>query len=185
MDVLAQAGPIESTPSIILSPELIRTIREQYALDWRGIHGISHWCRVYENGMLLAKQEGVARGVVQLFSVFHDAGRRSEGYDENHGPRGAELARQLRALCPVNDREFLLLVTACSEHTRARCHDDLTVRACFDADRLDLGRVGNKPDPRFLCTPLAKRQETIEWAWRQSMANQLPDNPLGLLTPDL
>jgi uncharacterized protein len=28
--------------------------------------------------------------------------------------------------------------------------DDVTVRACWDADRLDLGMVGIKPDPKRL-----------------------------------
>jgi hypothetical protein len=27
--------------------ELMRAIKEQYILDWGGIHGVSHWARVW------------------------------------------------------------------------------------------------------------------------------------------
>ena len=29
--------------------KLLQAIKGQYALDWQGIHGISHWARVWEN----------------------------------------------------------------------------------------------------------------------------------------
>ncbi|MEN1958120.1 hypothetical protein [Luteimonas changyuni] len=34
---------------------------------------------------------------------------------------------------------------------------------------LDLGRVGIRPDPRRLCTPLARDAGRIERAWRWSL----------------
>jgi uncharacterized protein len=42
---------------------------------------------------------------------------------------------------------------------------------CWDADRLDLGRVGKRPSPRFLGTEYARRKDTIEWAYRRSRSD--------------
>jgi len=41
---------------------------------------------------------------------------------------------------------------------------DVTIQTCWDADRLDLGRVGITPERTKLCTRAAKRQEMIRWA---------------------
>jgi hypothetical protein len=35
---------------------------------------------------------------------------------------------------------------------------DITVQTCWDADRLDLPRVGIQPLPQFLCTEAAKKR---------------------------
>ena len=136
---------------------------------------------MYENGIKLSTQEGVNSRVIQLFSIFHDSRRKNEHNDTNHGNRGAQFALELRDHLPIDDDEFQLLVTACSYHTSADNHDDMTVKACFDSDRLDLGRVGNHPIPELLCTPLAKQKETIEWAYKRSLAHELPNRPFGLL----
>jgi len=164
----------------MISLEILIQIKNHYRLDWYGTHGVIHWSRVYQNGMKLAEQEGVNRTVVQLFSVFHDAQRRNENHDENHGGRGAQLALRLKELCPLTDKEFELLVTACSLHTTSLFHDDITVQACFDADRLDLGRVGKLPNPLYLCTPMAKSASVLNWAYENSLRHVLPDSPFGL-----
>ena len=139
-----------------------------------------HWSRVYENGVKLAEQDGVNIKVVQFFSIFHDSQRRNESTDKGHGDRGAQLALKMRADISLNDDHFSLLTTACSLHTSARTHDNITVQACFDSDRLDLGRVGTMPDAYYLCTPMAKMQETIDWGYNRSRIHKLPDQPFGL-----
>ena len=164
----------------IITHELLEEIKKHYRLDWYGTHGIIHWSRVYENGVRLSEQEGVNLKIVQLFSLFHDSQRRRENRDENHGNRGAQLALRLRDYCQIDDEEFAILVHACAFHTTARNHEDVTIQVCFDADRLDLGRVGTKPDPRYLCTPLAKEKEIIEWGYRKSLIHKLPSLPFGL-----
>lgn len=164
----------------VITTGLLEKFKRQYRLDWYGTHGVIHWSRVYENGMMLAEQDGVNSEVVQFFSIFHDYGRRNEGTDHNHGVRGAELALKMRDDISINDDDFLLLVTACRLHTSARTHDDLTVQACFDSDRLDLGRVGIMPDSKYLCTPVAKIPETIKWGYNRSLVHRLPDHPFGL-----
>ena len=165
----------------IITAELLSIIKEQYQLKWSGIHGVIHWHRVYINGIKLSEQEGVNVRVVQLFSVFHDSQRKNEHRDKNHGKRGAELAIKLRKYCPLDDAEFALLIIACELHTKARDHDNITVQACFDSDRLDLGRVGTMPNSDRLCTPMAKETKTIQWAYHRSLNdNELPDQPFGL-----
>jgi uncharacterized protein len=47
---------------------------------------------------------------------------------------------------------------------------DITVLTCWDADRLDLGRVGIRPAAHRLCTDAARDPAMIEWAYRRSTA---------------
>lgn len=165
----------------IITIELLAEIKKHYKLRWMGTHGIIHWNRVYDNGVMLSEQAGVNPNVVQLFSVLHDCQRKNEHKDPQHGYRGSQLAIKLRAQLPINEDEFQLLTTACSLHTSAETHDNISVQACFDSDRLDLGRVGNYPNPDLLCTPMAKQKETIESAYHRSRYNnELPDQPFGL-----
>jgi len=164
----------------LITLELLAKIRQQYRLNWHGTHGVIHWSRVYENGMKMAEQDGVNVKVVQFFSIFHDSCRENENLDPNHGKRGAKLAIELRDNIPLSNDEFPLLLTACRLHTSARTHDDITVQACFDSDRLDLGRVGKIPNPEFLCTPMAKKADIINWGYKRSLVQQLPKQVFGL-----
>ena len=164
----------------IISNELIWAIKDQLQINWTGIHGVSHLARVYENGLHLAESTGANKRVVQLFAVFHDSRRCNESWDPEHGPRGAELAESWRGkYFEVSDDDFDLLFTSCSLHTKAKTHTDITIQTCFDADRLDLGRVGKTPDPHLLCTDAARDLKTIEWAMQRSVSGYIPDNILG------
>lgn len=146
-------------------PLILNVILEDYALPWGGDHGVAHWARVYENGLRLAEETGAIVDVVRLFAVLHDSRRINEGTDPDHGPRAAEFARTLRGqLFVLPDHEFHLLHRACAGHTHERTHPDVTIRTCWDADRLDLGRVGITPHPKYLGTEIASRSATIKWA---------------------
>jgi uncharacterized protein len=145
--------------------KLVQAIREQYVLDWNGIHGVAHWARVWENGMRLAEETEANREVVGYFALFHDARRFNDGRDRGHGRRGAGLAAQWRGdLFELGDAELALLCEACAHHTAGMTEGDMTVQTCWDADRLDLGRVGITPVAHRLCTQPAKRADTIAWA---------------------
>ena len=161
---------------MMISKPLIEEIRKQYSLAWDGVHGIGHWARVYENGLRLAASlPAVKIKIVELFAVFHDARRQNEGFDAGHGRRGAELAKQLRgSFFELSDDEFKLLDQACCNHTDGHTGGDITLLACWDADRLDLGRVGITPDPRYLCTTTAKDPGTIAWADDRARRRVLP-----------
>ena len=52
----------------------------------------------------------------------------------------------------LNDQEIEQLKDACRLHTIRHKTEDATVNACFDADRLDLGRLGITPNPNKMAT---------------------------------
>ena len=98
----------------IISKELVQAIRAQFHINWHGIHGFSHLARVWANGLRLTPATGANERVVQLFALFHDSRRLSDGKDPDHGPRGAQLAEQWRGrYFDLADPEFDLLCTAC------------------------------------------------------------------------
>ena len=156
--------------------ELIRAIRREYSLGWRGIHGVTHWARVLENGFRLAPLTGARLEVVRLFAVFHDSRRVNEDHDPGHGRSGAAFAAVLRNknLFQISDENFELLRIACTFHKSGKTDGDITVQTCWDADRLDLGRVGIRPDPKYLCTKAAKDPAMISWAYQRSITNFVP-----------
>ena len=122
-----------------------------------GFHGIDHWDRVYQNGQKLITPE-VNSLVVGLFAYLHDSCRYDDGEDLEHGPRAAEYIDTLRdnLLKDVSDEEIRLLKEACRLHTVSDCTGNPTIDACFDADRLDLDRVGIIPDPARMATDKGK-----------------------------
>lgn len=158
------------------SKELLRAIRRGYQLSWSGIHGVGHWARALENGVRLAASTGARLPVVRFFAVFHDACRVNDDRDPGHGRRGAALAESLRGdLFQMSDADFELLRTACITHTDGQTEADVTIQTCWDADRLDLGRVGIRPRPKYLCTPAAKDPGLIDWAYQRSLTRHIPE----------
>ena len=115
-------------------------------------HGLSHWERVERNGILLATPECDVT-VIRLFAYLHDSCRENDGYDVEHGPRAAKMIEGLRKtlLKDLTDEQFKLLQEACRLHTSTHHTGDP-----FDADRLDLGRVGITPDPKKMATNKGK-----------------------------
>ena len=155
---------------------IIHRILEDYALPWHGTHGVGHWARVLENGLRLAKGTGANVEVVQLFAIFHDSCRVNEGCDDDHGKRGGDLALELRdEWFALSDDEFRLLYEACAGHTDGETEANITIQTCWDADRLDLGRVGIVPAPKRLCTAAAKTWEMIRWADGRAAFEVVPD----------
>ena len=151
--------------------KLVQIIRGQFALEWTdGIHGEPHWSRVHENGLRLAELTGAKANVVELFAFLHDSRRLNDGYDPEHGLRAAEFARSLAGSAfELEPLDLELLVTACRDHSDGRKVGDLTVLTCWDADRLDLGRVGIRPRPDRLCTDAAREPGILEWAYQRSL----------------
>ena len=117
------------------------------------IHGVSHWDRVAKFGDDLYTCD-VDMLVVKAFAYIHDVERVNECEDLQHGPRAAKLVDEIRStlLDFMNDKEIQQLKDACKLHTTTWRTEDATVNACFDADRLDLGRVGITPDPDKMAT---------------------------------
>ncbi len=158
-----------------VDPGLVREIVGGYTLSPMGVHGLPHWGRVLEIGLRLADETKASRSVVALFAVFHDSRRENDAIDPEHGRRGAELAATLRdAHFEITDAEFDLLRYACEEHTCGLTEADVTVQTCWDADRLDLPRVGIRPRNDLLCTAAARDPEIQRWAADRSIAGHAP-----------
>jgi uncharacterized protein len=156
---------------------VVRAILAEYVLPPQGIHGVAHWARVLETGVHLANANGANVEVVQLFAVLHDSQRVTEETDPSHGVRGAALASELRGkLFELNDDDFDLLFVACVGHMDRPTDDDPTVQTCWDADRLDLGRVGARIDPSWLGEDTVKNYpQIVRWAERRATAQAVPE----------
>jgi len=80
---------------------------------------------------------------------LHDACRLQDGTDPEHGACAAKHARHLRVLgvLPLLPGELNMLCVALEEHDRGAVTEHPTIGTCWDADRLDLPRVGIEVDP--------------------------------------
>ena len=114
-------------------------------------HGVSHWKNVEKFGLLLAREYPDADiDVIRWFAYLHDCMRGKEEAFQEHGSVAALFIRKIRKtyLKDLSDVQIKQLRQACKYHTIRRRTKDITVNICFDADRLDLWRVGIKPDPK-------------------------------------
>jgi uncharacterized protein len=152
--------------------ELMTVIRRGFVLCLDGIHGESHWTRVLENGQRLAEQTGADPQIVELFAYLHDSKRQDDGWDREHGRRAAGFVESLKgSLVVLPDGKFEGLVYAIAHHSDGLTEADITIQTCWDADRLDLGRIGIRPEPKYLCTAAAKDPAVIEWAFGRSQGD--------------
>lgn len=159
-------------------PKIMEAILEGYRLPQRGHHGVTHWARVMENGLRIAQKNGADTEVVTLFALFHDSRRVNERVDSGHGQRGGNFARTLRgSLVHLDDNRFELLYEACRLHTDGLIEANPTIQACWDADRLDLGRVGITPHKRLLCTEEARSM--MYWAHDRAVTRHIPTEVLS------
>ena len=108
---------------------------------------------------------------MEYFAFIHDLGRLNDNHDPEHGYRAALIAEKIAGdLIAVDAVELDLLMEACQGHSDGHLEADVTVMTCWDADRLDLGRVGIRPDPLRLCTAIAREPEILEVAYERSIS---------------
>ena len=150
-----------------------------FELDRTSIHGPMHWARVLENGMLLAKLNGVSELVVGLFALWHDSHRHNDEADIFHGPRASKTVRNLGL--GLGGADLILLAEAIAGHTNRLHSTNLTLATCWDADRLDISRCAREINPDFLTTPAAKRPDVIAWAQERGSAGHVPSFALEYL----
>ena len=146
-------------------PDLLSLAMSQFKLDIDTVHGIKHWRRVGEIGNYLAKQTGADIEVVNLFAYLHDSKREDEGGDLKHGKRASVFIKELyeKKSFHVSNSQLDKLLFACEHHSNSNIKsEDITIQTCWDADRLDLWRIGIMPDKHFLNTDFAKQDKVIE-----------------------
>lgn len=157
------------TPSGVVTQAFCDHLSAECLVRVDGIYGYSHWMRVLYNGRLIGRAVGANIKVIELFSLLHDTMRRTEGNDPEHGMRAAEYALDIRnKWIEATDDEMWLLIDALRNHSRDRLSDDVTVQACWDADRLDSGRHGLAPRANQLGLPYSKRLDVIAAAHMRS-----------------
>lgn len=134
-------------------------LAEIFAGERKGCHSSRHWHNVATTGVMLALAEGGDVEVVKAFALYHDCRRVEDGEDPEHGYRGAMLAQYHWRLGWLNltADQMALLSFACEHHTKGSVNEDVTVSCCWDADRLDLVRIGMEVNPEYLGTETAKR----------------------------
>lgn len=134
---------------------VIDFVLKRWRLD--DMHGLPHWQRVACNGEQLATPE-TDLVVLRLFAYLHDSCRIDNGHDADHGPRAAKMIVDLRhtLLEGLSEKQFLTLQSAIEKHTSHHSTGDPTIDACFDTDRLDLIRVGIRPNAAKMATEKGK-----------------------------
>ena len=138
-------------------PELLKHIRDQFKIDWHGIHGANHWARVLHHGQRIAKARDGDLLVVELFAFLHDSCRLDDYRDPLHGERGAEFAYGVNGqFFHLDGQQLDNLCFAIRHHSGGDISTNVTIQTCWDADRLDLGRVGIIPSPKFLSKEAAE-----------------------------
>ncbi len=105
----------------------------------------------------------------------------NEGIDPGHGARGAELAEKLKSMLDLTEAQLEELKHACRHHTDGTTEGSVTVRTCWDADRLDLWRVGIHPSRSRLCTAEGKGEELFEWSRLRGSRGFVPECALEWL----
>lgn len=131
------------------------------------LHGVTHWNQVRANGFKLIDAGAVAdRKVVELFALLHDCQRIDEWADPDHGQRAADYMIVLwqQGRLDITEWQMGELHYAIRYHTgERRAGIFRTAGVCWDADRLDLPRVGVDVDPAYLSTKQARRMIRRRW----------------------
>jgi uncharacterized protein len=154
-----------------------------YARFPSDIHGPAHWSRVRRFGALLAEGEALpdeARSCVEIFAWVHDLAREDDYGGNAHAIAGAVYIDQVvpAVFGAVSPDQMTALRAAIRYHSDGMTAPEAleagllaggdwdpglvvaTVGCCWDADRLDLPRVGIVPDGRLMSTSAWRRVQT-------------------------
>lgn len=172
MDVPADEGSARTLGAMLLawtpSPEDLINAVFARSENWSSpIHGEEHWRGVAHVGLVMgAHTPGADPRLVFLFGLLHDAMRQNEYDDPDHGRRASELLGELiaRRMLDLPEAQEHLLSVACSLHADGETSPDPTIGTCWDADRLNLWRLGWAPSESLLSTADGRSPERVEWA---------------------
>ena len=141
---------------------VLNEAKKVFQLNSEGsIHGPGHWQQVERNVIELGENTpGCDIEVARLFAILHDCKRQDEDKDKGHGERAAEFARELydKGMLAIDAEQFSKLKFAIKHHNGGLVSSDPTIGVCWDADRLDLPRVGIVPFADMFSTKYAKEK---------------------------
>lgn len=158
------------------------------------LHGPAHWARVFHFGKLLSEKMSLPlqqRQCIQVFAWTHDLARWDDNGGNEHAIAGAyyldEVVPALFAHLVHDQRELIRAAIrhhadslAAEEAFHSGWFIDLpweksdllnTIGCCWDADRLDLLRLGIEPDHARMSTPYW--EEPLPRARRLNKASSL------------
>lgn len=136
---------------------------KRFVLGRNSDHGPAHWDAVERNVLCLTLCSDLASddiAICRLFAIFHDCERANEGYDPEHGHRAAEYIAEYHTVAIrrwIDAERFERLLDAYRFHNDGRTSDDAIIGICWDADRLELPRVGIIPEVRYFSTEQGRR----------------------------
>ncbi len=146
---------------------LIALIKGEFKLEWGGIHGANHWARVLHHGKTIGELRQADLLVVELFGFLHDSCRLNDGRDPQHGQRAADFAHGIHGdFYQLTPKQLDALCYAMHHHSGGEVSTNATIQTCWDSDRLDLGRVGIIPSPKFISVEGA---QFIDYAFELSL----------------
>lgn len=113
------------------------------------LHGEDHWRGVTAQGLWLADTYGMGekgRMTALLFGLFHDCRRENDGWDPEHGARGAAALLDCPHLSHLPASLLDTLARSMVDHDGGMVSEDRYIGLGWDSDRSLLGRVGITPD---------------------------------------
>ena len=166
----------------VIPKKVLKSIFENYQLNlMEGIHGLSHWARVIENGFLLSEYNKANRKVIIAFAFFHNSKRSNEEHDPEEGEKGARMIRYYEEEINLSPEEIDLACEACMDFQHIMFNENKDISTCWDSERLDLMRNGIYPNKDKLNTDYAKNTGIITWAMKRGMNHHLSDWVLELI----
>lgn len=144
------------------------------------LHGVTHWTRVHRYGLLLAdslKLSEEERLAIALFGWTHDLARTDDNGGNQHSIDGAKYIQYVtdRLFSDFPETTLDVVTTAIRYHSDGMNAEEAlyelpivdnstwsrestlnTIGCCWDADRLDLLRLGIVPDESMMSTPYWK-----------------------------
>jgi uncharacterized protein len=171
------------TPCAFDRKGLLQEVLGQFKVSRRGVHGPNHWARVRHHALTIGQVTGADLLVVEMFAFLHDSKRLNEDKDPEHGSRAASFATQLNGrYFQLDSLQLDVLCHAMTHHSNGSVDSDATVQTCWDADRLDLGRVGIKPAAKYL-SPVASKHIESAYNWSRQPKGLLGELGFELSSP--
>ncbi len=145
------------TPSQILA-KIYHEAEERFSQFDDLAHGWEHVLRVYNQALLIAREEGADLLIVGIAALLHDIGRLHKQKGRPHAEISVEVARTLLSGYPLEVAQVEAILHAIAAHSFSRNVEPRTLeaRVMRDADRLDgMGAIGIL---RWAITGTLKRQ---------------------------
>lgn len=120
------------------------------------IHGIPHLRRVAVTAGRIAASIGEDIESAVVAGFLHDCARNDDGGGTRHAHDSAVLAKKLLSMFYPH-LDAIRLYDAIAQHADGITTKDLLIACVWDADRLDLRRLGIEVNPDLLSTSIARR----------------------------